>query len=216
MLVEDIQESEEGSCYDEASNREDLGATDLATSSPGKSNCHFYTYHIIYNEVFRVPKLFMKGRFPDGRPLQWQNLQHVLPFGLAHDNTKWTFLTYEEHPFLHVPWLALHPCGTSSLMALAFSQISVGQTSLVGSVFAINSTKSGSVLANSSGKGMDTQEPTADNDLASVALINCYILTWLSFASQAVALRLPTSFMKCFKNGISENLVSDDLLAATL
>ncbi|XP_024311610.1 ubiquitin-like-conjugating enzyme ATG10 isoform X2 [Brachypodium distachyon] len=32
--------------------------------------------------------------------------------------SKWTFITREEHPHLSRPWFTLHPCGTSDWMKL--------------------------------------------------------------------------------------------------
>jgi len=58
---------------------------------------HCYTYHVIYNESYRVPMLFLHGCLRDGRLLQWQDVLQDLPLGSQHltGESRWTFLTQE-------------------------------------------------------------------------------------------------------------------------
>nr|XP_051218026.1 ubiquitin-like-conjugating enzyme ATG10 isoform X3 [Lolium perenne] len=37
--------------------------------------------------------------------------------------SKWTFITREEHPHLSLPWFTLHPCGTSDWMKLLLDSL---------------------------------------------------------------------------------------------
>lgn len=169
-LVETPVEPEgtQSSAYIDSVGGEVDEGTDLAIVCGGDHEAHFFTYHIAYNDMYKVPKLFLKGRYSDGRPIEWQDVLQMLPAGFNDENTKWTFLTYEEHPYLHMPWLALHPCGTSELMRLVFSTSSV-----VG--------------------------PRAGSNLPLPSITHFYTLTWLSFVSQAVALKLPKGFSQCFE-----------------
>eukprot|EP00250_Pteridium_aquilinum_P012133 c20528_g2_i2 orf=312-761(+) len=147
--------------------------------------------------MYKVPKLFLKGRYHDGRPLEWQDILKVLPAGLSNDSTKWTFLTYEEHPYLNMPWLALHPCGTSELMGMVFSTSTVGQVSAKSSLRTI--------LAY---EGNDCQYQGCTN-VSLPLTTDLYNLAWLSFVSQAVAMKLPKEFSRCFaSSGVSSSKVS--------
>ncbi|KAK4259443.1 hypothetical protein QN277_005772 [Acacia crassicarpa] len=59
----------------------------------------------------------------DGQPLLFSEIEKDLP-GLSVkllSESKWTFITQEEHPYLNRPWYKLHPCGTSEWMKLLFS-----------------------------------------------------------------------------------------------
>ncbi|XP_037486202.1 ubiquitin-like-conjugating enzyme ATG10 isoform X2 [Triticum dicoccoides] len=39
------------------------------------------------------------------------------------NESKWTFITREEHPHLSRPWFTLHPCGTSDWMKLLLHKL---------------------------------------------------------------------------------------------
>ncbi|MCO5577739.1 hypothetical protein L7F22_031571 [Adiantum nelumboides] len=152
-------------CSDVVDNKVDCGI-DFATVCQDDNGAHFFTYHIIYNDIYRVPKLLLRGRYSDGKPIEWQDVLQMLPAGLSNGNTKWTYLTHEEHPYLRMPWFALHPCGTSEFMGMVFSTSSV-----------------------------DCHQ--SDNNV-SLPVTHFYTLAWLSFVSQAAALRLPKGFSQCF------------------
>ncbi|KAI5056927.1 hypothetical protein GOP47_0028745 [Adiantum capillus-veneris] len=158
----------QSSAYNDVVDSDVLHGVDCATVFHENNEAHFLTYHIIYNDIYRVPKLLLKGRYSDGKPIDWQDILQILPAGLSNDDAKWTFLTYEEHPYLHMPWLALHPCGTSELMRMVFSTSSV-----------------------------DCHQVGNNVSLPTVARF--HTLAWLSFVSQAVALKLPKGFSQCFE-----------------
>ncbi|KAK7251751.1 hypothetical protein RIF29_35219 [Crotalaria pallida] len=90
-----------------------------------QSDCHdvnHYDFHIVYSPSYRVPVLYFRAYHSDGQPLSLNEIEKDLP---AHSSklrseSKWTFITDEEHPYLNRPWFKLHPCGTSDWMKLLF------------------------------------------------------------------------------------------------
>ncbi|XP_059450015.1 ubiquitin-like-conjugating enzyme ATG10 isoform X5 [Corylus avellana] len=110
-------QKEETSC----SEKEEL--IDIATLV--QSNCSkvpYYDLHIIYSASYRVPVLFFRAYYSDGEPLGFNAIEKDLPAHSAKAllDSKWTFITQEEHPYLNRPWFKLHPCGTSEWMKLLF------------------------------------------------------------------------------------------------
>ncbi|KAF2284678.1 hypothetical protein GH714_029131 [Hevea brasiliensis] len=83
---------------------------------------HYYDFHIVYSASYRVPVLYFRGYYSDGCPLQLNEIEKDLPACSAKVllESKWTFITQEEHPYLNRPWYKLHPCGTSEWMKLLF------------------------------------------------------------------------------------------------
>uniref|UniRef100_A0A2P2JKW9 Ubiquitin-like-conjugating enzyme ATG10 n=1 Tax=Rhizophora mucronata TaxID=61149 RepID=A0A2P2JKW9_RHIMU len=83
---------------------------------------HFYDFHIVYCPSYRVPVLYFRGYCSDGRPLALNEIEKDLPSCSAKAllESKWTFITQEEHPYLNRPWYKLHPCGTGKWMKLLF------------------------------------------------------------------------------------------------
>lgn len=154
--------------HDEEDDADDHDVEDQATMVEGLGGDyeqHLYTYHVVYNESYRVPMLLLQGRLPDGRPLEWKSVLRDLPVGSQHisSESRWTFLTQEDHPLLNRPWFALHPCGTCEIMSLVFSKD------------AASSVESKEESADSGSKWMEK-----------------YILSWMSFACPAVGLVVPS------------------------
>ncbi|KAF9602535.1 hypothetical protein IFM89_029834 [Coptis chinensis] len=98
---------------------------------------HLYDLHIVHSSSYRVPVLYFRGYncefiFPkdsyglfllvDGQPLALDDIKKDLPYHSSKilKDSRWTFMTQEEHPYLNRPWYALHPCGTSDWMKLLF------------------------------------------------------------------------------------------------
>ncbi|XP_020261899.1 ubiquitin-like-conjugating enzyme ATG10 [Asparagus officinalis] len=81
---------------------------------------HVYNFHIVYSFSYRVPVLYFRGYRCDGQPLDMHGgIKEDLDYSPSLlEEPKWTFMTQEEHPFLHCPWYMLHPCGTSEWMKL--------------------------------------------------------------------------------------------------
>ncbi|OUZ99304.1 Autophagy-related protein 3 [Macleaya cordata] len=83
---------------------------------------HFYDFHIVYSNSYRVPVLYFRGYQSDGQLLALDEIERDLPLNSLKilRESKWTFMTQEEHPYLNRPWYTLHPCGTSEWMKLLF------------------------------------------------------------------------------------------------
>ncbi|XP_004510188.1 ubiquitin-like-conjugating enzyme ATG10 [Cicer arietinum] len=86
---------------------------------PGYEVNH-YDFHIVYSPSFRVPVLYFRSYHSDGQPLPFSEIEKDLPGHSAELllESKWTFITQEEHPYLNRPWYKLHPCGTTDWMKL--------------------------------------------------------------------------------------------------
>ncbi|KAG0496600.1 hypothetical protein HPP92_001291 [Vanilla planifolia] len=93
---------------------------DATMVQPHCNSVHVYEFHITYSFSYRAPILYFHGSHCDGRPLDFDEIQKDLPeYSLKFlRESKWTFITMEEHPYLHQPWYMLHPCGTADLMKL--------------------------------------------------------------------------------------------------
>ncbi|XP_057474227.1 ubiquitin-like-conjugating enzyme ATG10 [Actinidia eriantha] len=113
---------------------------------------HRYDFHIVYSSSYRVPVLYFRAYCSDGQPLVLDDIEKDLPANSAKvlTESKWTFITQEEHPHLNRPWYTLHPCGTSEWMKLllvadasrakggmAFEKYLVSWLSVVGQVIGL-------------------------------------------------------------------------------
>ncbi|XP_057508814.1 ubiquitin-like-conjugating enzyme ATG10 isoform X1 [Actinidia eriantha] len=113
---------------------------------------HHYDFHIVYSSSYRVPVLYFRAYCSDGQPLDLDDIEKDLPANAAKvlTESKWTFITQEEHPHLNRPWYTLHPCGTSEWMKLllvtdasrakgrvAFEKYLVSWLSVVGQVIGL-------------------------------------------------------------------------------
>ncbi|XP_019052621.1 PREDICTED: ubiquitin-like-conjugating enzyme ATG10 isoform X2 [Nelumbo nucifera] len=96
--------------------------TDDATLSCDEE-VHFYDFHILYSGSYKVPVLYFRAYYSDGQPLALDDIEKDLPPNSLKilRESKWTFITQEEHPYLNRPWYTLHPCGTSEWVKLLFS-----------------------------------------------------------------------------------------------
>ncbi|KAG6628818.1 hypothetical protein I3843_14G039600 [Carya illinoinensis] len=110
-------QKEETSCSDKEE------SIDIATlgQSDHDEIC-YYDLHIVYSAPYRVPVLYFRVYYSDGEPLQFEDIKKHLPAHSAKTllDSKWTFITQEEHPYLNRPWYKLHPCGTGEWMKLLF------------------------------------------------------------------------------------------------
>ncbi|XP_050204319.1 ubiquitin-like-conjugating enzyme ATG10 isoform X5 [Mercurialis annua] len=118
---------DEGSCIkeEEASfsrKEEAIDGEDDATLVHSNNQLHYYDFHIVYSASYRVPVFYFRGYCSDGSLLQLNQIEKDLPTCSAKVllESKWTFITQEEHPYLNRPWYKLHPCGTSEWMKLLF------------------------------------------------------------------------------------------------
>ncbi|KAJ8748144.1 hypothetical protein K2173_000552 [Erythroxylum novogranatense] len=94
----------------------------LVHSNKSYDGAHYYDFHIVYSASYRVPALYFRGYCCDGRPLMLNEIEKDLPSCSAKVllESKWSFITLEEHPYMNRPWYKLHPCGTSEWMKLLF------------------------------------------------------------------------------------------------
>ncbi|XP_038896256.1 ubiquitin-like-conjugating enzyme ATG10 isoform X1 [Benincasa hispida] len=121
-------EQEKGECLEEidtvgAGNcNESLDEATLVPSPSDHQEVHYYDFHIIHSASYSVPVLYFRAYCCDGQPLMFEEIKKDLPSQSADTllNSKWTFITQEEHPYLNRPWFKLHPCGTSEWMKLLF------------------------------------------------------------------------------------------------
>ncbi|KAM7266041.1 hypothetical protein ACFE04_003724 [Oxalis oulophora] len=79
-----------------------------------------YNFHIVYCNSYRVPVLYFRAYTSGGQPLSLDEIKKGLPLCSSKilSESKWTFITQEEHPYLNRPWYKLHPCGTRDWMNL--------------------------------------------------------------------------------------------------
>ncbi|KAM6591827.1 ubiquitin-like-conjugating enzyme ATG10 [Cannabis sativa] len=115
---EDLDMEEEITFTEE---EEPVDSATLVESNNGVG-VHYYDFHIVYSASYRVPVLYFRAYCIDGQPLKLEEIEKDLPSSSSKVlvESKWTFITQEEHPYLNRPWYKLHPCGTSEWMKLLF------------------------------------------------------------------------------------------------
>ncbi|KAK7350543.1 hypothetical protein VNO77_09277 [Canavalia gladiata] len=125
----DLMQKEEGNI----SHREE--PFDHATLVCPEHEVNHYDFHIVYSPSYRVPVLYFRSYSSDGQLVPFNEIEKDLPGHSVklRSESKWTFITHEEHPYLNRPWYKLHPCGTSDWMKLLFD----GDKSLNKNGFAI-------------------------------------------------------------------------------
>lgn len=204
-----VQSSEEH-CLVEGENEleEDNEAMDPATLVQSLDNQpHVYNFHIVYNSSYRVPVLLFRGHSIDGKLLDWEDIEKDFS-SCTHQllkESKWTFLTQEEHPYLSQPWYSLHPCGTSEWMGFLFSSRRSSESSvrlfehiLVQSENSLeqgrNNGKNTTMGVNSFSK--NTIETSTYSNTIRRDIVNQYLIAWLSVVGQVVGLRLPFEMSK--------------------
>ncbi|KAH9617172.1 hypothetical protein KSS87_012933 [Heliosperma pusillum] len=96
------------------------GQTSTTQDMLDTDQVHYYDFHILYSNSYRIPLLYFRGYSSDGQPLTLNQIERDLPANSAKllTESKWTFITQMEHPFLNRPWYTLHPCGTNELMKI--------------------------------------------------------------------------------------------------
>ncbi|XP_074138265.1 ubiquitin-like-conjugating enzyme ATG10 isoform X1 [Sminthopsis crassicaudata] len=77
-----------------------------------------YEYHVLYSCSYRVPVLYFRASFLDGRPLTlkeiWDGVHQFYKARLLQE--PWSTITQQEHPILGQPFFVLHPCKTNEFM----------------------------------------------------------------------------------------------------
>uniref|UniRef100_A0A0E0FCE1 Ubiquitin-like-conjugating enzyme ATG10 n=1 Tax=Oryza meridionalis TaxID=40149 RepID=A0A0E0FCE1_9ORYZ len=112
VLQEQIEDSNN---FDDA----DIVSDDAWVQSSSES-VHIYDYHVVYSFSYKVPVLYFQGHQAGGQLLTLDEIKEDLPSRSLKllGESKWTFITREEHPHFSRPWFTLHPCGTSDCMKL--------------------------------------------------------------------------------------------------
>ncbi|KAF8704247.1 hypothetical protein HU200_031745 [Digitaria exilis] len=87
-------------------------------------NVHVYDFHVVYSYSYKVPMLYFQAYRSDGQLLTLDEIKQDLPSDSLKvlSESKWTFITREEHPYLCRPWFTLHPCATSDWMKLLLEE----------------------------------------------------------------------------------------------
>ncbi|XP_006664049.1 ubiquitin-like-conjugating enzyme ATG10 [Oryza brachyantha] len=114
------EQIEDGNDFNDADN-----VTDDTWVQSSSDNVHVYDYHVVYSFSYKVPVLYFQGHHAGGQLLTLDEIKEDLP---SHSlkilgESKWTFITREEHPHSSRPWFTLHPCGTSDCMKLLLEGI---------------------------------------------------------------------------------------------
>lgn len=217
-----VQITKEQHCFAEGENEleEDNEPTDPATLVQSLDNePHLYTFHIVYNGSYRVPVLLFRGHSIDGKPLEWEDIEKDFS-SYTHQllkESKWTFLTQEEHPYLNQPWYSLHPCGTSGWMGFLFSckRSSNSSARLFEHILAQSEKsseqkrdngKSSQLMENTTmgvnNFGRSTIEASTYSNTLRRDIVNQYLIAWLSVVGQVVGLRIPFEMAKfCSQSG---------------
>ncbi|XP_068478470.1 ubiquitin-like-conjugating enzyme ATG10 isoform X2 [Phaseolus vulgaris] len=107
---------------EESNNSQREEPFDCGTLVCPEHEVNHYDFHIIYSSSYRVPVLYFRSYHSDGQLLPLNEIEKDLPGHSAKilSESKWTFITHEEHPYLNRPWYKLHPCGTSEWMKLLY------------------------------------------------------------------------------------------------
>ncbi|CAL5031239.1 unnamed protein product [Urochloa decumbens] len=102
----------------------DCGGSQVQSSS---GNIHVYDFHVVYSHSYKAPVLYFQGHRSDGQLLTLDEIKQDLPSDSLKvlSESKWTFITREEHPQLSRPWFTLHPCATSDWMKLLLEESKV-------------------------------------------------------------------------------------------
>ncbi|GLJ12021.1 hypothetical protein SUGI_0182180 [Cryptomeria japonica] len=173
---------------------------------------HLYTFHIVYNHSYKVPMLLFHGHSIDGRPLELEEIKKDLPSHSCQllEDSKWTFLTQEEHPYLNRPWYALHPCGTSKWMGFLFSSrtssnvkpttiveqdLTQSESCLLKEDNGQNSPTMEEIISGGNNFSKSNIESTTCNT-SRTEIISQYLIAWLSVVGQVVGLRVPFEIVK--------------------
>ena len=96
----------------------DLTETAIVLGGTSKRllNCE---YHVLYSSSYSVPALYFKIHESNGKALRLEEFWDIVPEAFSNatsGESKWKFVTQQEHPFLGSPFFHLHPCHTAEAM----------------------------------------------------------------------------------------------------
>ena len=126
--------------------------------------------HIVYNEIYHTPALWLKATRSDGVPLTGEEVARLCGVGVVEGEGEeeggWTVLSQDEHPILGQPFFFLHPCGTPGRMTrLLIVERRVGE-----------------------------EEEEEEEKKARVGLV--YLVKWFGLVAAVLGLRFPPQFVR--------------------
>ena len=192
-------------------------STTTSTRGPDtEDELHLYDYHIAYSPSYQVPMLFFRGYLLDGQELELDQIVHDLPETqrlLARSSTEgWAFLTKEEHPHLHRPYYALHPCQTAALLEVMqstdTSNLGPAPVSCEHPYEPLGLQQAKEVRLNTRAHASSCEVSTSQGEEADMRRCLRYMLAWFSIAGVAVGVTLPPGIdrmslpnLTCFDEG---------------
>jgi len=78
-----------------------------------------FEYHVLFSLSYSVPTLYFKIYDRNGKTLLLEEFWSIVPKVFANavrDDSKWKFVTEQEHPFLGKPFFHIHPCHTAQAL----------------------------------------------------------------------------------------------------
>jgi len=127
--------------------------------------------HIVYNEIYNTPALWLKATRSDGVPLTREEVARLCGVGVGEGEGEeeggWTVLSQDEHPILGQPFFFLHPCGTPGRM-----------TRLL-------------MVVDGEGVGKD-----GDGDEKKTQAGLTYLIKWFGLVAAVLGLRFPPPFVQ--------------------
>lgn len=128
--------------------------------------------HIVYNEIYNTPTLWLKATRSDGVPLRREEVARLCGVGVGEGEGEeeggWTVLSQDEHPTLGRPFIFLHPCGTPGRMARLLTVM---------------------------GEMVGEQEDD-DNEEKNTRVGLTYLVKWFGLVAPVLGLRFPPPFVQ--------------------
>ena len=127
--------------------------------------------HIVYNEIYNTPALWLKATRSDGVPLTREEVARLCGVGVGEGEGEeeggWTVLSQDEHPILGQPFFFLHPCGTPGRMTRLLMVVD--------------------------GEGVGKNE---DGDEKKTRAGLTYLIKWFGLVAAVLGLRFPPPFVQ--------------------
>ena len=103
---------------------EDAGELDLTekreiSTDGSEKQLLSFEYHVLYSSSYSVPALYFKVHGSNGKALRLEEFWEIVPesfLDATSTDSKWKFVTEQEHSYLGKPFFHLHPCRTAEAM----------------------------------------------------------------------------------------------------